>query len=106
MPRSTKTHTPTLLASILPRTLSALGIDQELSNRNVLRSWDTLVGDSLARHAHAVSIRNGVLYVNVTDSIWIQELTLMKPLVMRRLQQSFPASKITSIVLLNRGTSL
>jgi len=47
--------------------------------------WEDAVGKGIAEHAHPVWIKNGCLRVNVSDSIWLQELEYVKETVIEKL---------------------
>jgi len=52
-----------------------------------LRSeWDGLVGGMVALHAIPVDLRDGVLFVDVDTSVWIQQLGFLKPRMISVLQ--------------------
>jgi len=46
--------------------------------------WKDAVGKGIAEHAHPVWIKNGCLRVNVTDSIWLQELEYVKETIIEK----------------------
>jgi len=44
--------------------------------------WKTIVGNLLAERASIVKLENGVLFIAVTNNVWLQELVLRRsPLV-------------------------
>jgi predicted nucleic acid-binding Zn ribbon protein len=45
----------------------------------VERLWEGVVGEAIARGAHPVSERDGVLQVACEDAVWAAELELMGP---------------------------
>jgi predicted nucleic acid-binding Zn ribbon protein len=49
------------------------------------RVWPTAVGEAVAAQAHPSSERAGVVTVTCSSSVWAQELTLMGPDLMGRL---------------------
>jgi len=46
--------------------------------------WDEAVGAAIAAHAHPSWIKNGCLRVNVSDSVWLQELEYVKETIMEK----------------------
>jgi predicted nucleic acid-binding Zn ribbon protein len=74
-----------------PRSLG-LALDQirdELAPRTLLaeaqRAWPEAVGAVIAAEATPVSERGGVLTISCSASVWAQELDLMGPVVLERL---------------------
>jgi predicted nucleic acid-binding Zn ribbon protein len=64
-----------LQASLAPATLLA----------EVQRAWPGVVGESIAREAAPVSERGGTVTVACTAAVWAQELDLMGPLLIGKL---------------------
>jgi predicted nucleic acid-binding Zn ribbon protein len=53
----------------------------------VQRVWPAAVGPAIAAEATPNSERNGVLTVSCTASVWAQELDLMGPAILARLNE-------------------
>jgi predicted nucleic acid-binding Zn ribbon protein len=53
----------------------------------VQRRWVEAVGESVAAHAWPMAERAGVLTVACSASVWAQELDLMGPVVVERLNE-------------------
>lgn len=51
---------------------------QSLDRNRIFEFWTEAVGKDIATHAQPKVVRGSVLWVNVTDSIWMQQLHLMK----------------------------
>ena len=51
---------------------------RHLSRHPVFRIWEDAVGEALARMARPVEVRGSVLWVEVSDPVWMQELDLMR----------------------------
>jgi hypothetical protein len=51
---------------------------QNLDRNRVFEFWTEAVGKDIAAHAQPKLIRGKVLWVDVTDSIWMQQLHLLK----------------------------
>lgn len=51
---------------------------KHLDRQRVFEFWTEAVGQDISRHAQPKLIRGSVLWVNVTDSVWMQQLHLMK----------------------------
>jgi len=49
------------------------------------RTWPAAVGEAVAAQAHPTAEREGVVTVTCSSSVWAQELTLMGPELMGRL---------------------
>jgi len=53
-----------------------------LNRHRLFEFWDEAVGSEVAAHARPQVIRGSVLHVEVTDSVWMQQLHLQKSLLL------------------------
>jgi predicted nucleic acid-binding Zn ribbon protein len=67
-----------LTGDLAPRTLLA----------DVQRAWPATVGESIAAQAAPTAERGGVLTVSCAASVWAQELDLMGPQIVARLNDA------------------
>ncbi len=51
---------------------------RHLSRHPVFRIWEEAVGEALARVARPVEVKGSVLWIEVSDPVWMQELDLMR----------------------------
>lgn len=51
---------------------------QNLNRHRIFEFWNEAVGKDISNHAQPKVIRGNVLWVDVTDSVWMQQLHLMK----------------------------
>jgi predicted nucleic acid-binding Zn ribbon protein len=86
-----------------PRTLGfALdSLRDELAPQTLLasvqRTWPDVVGAAIAAEAEPVSERAGVLTVSCSAAVWAQELDLMAPAILERLNEHLPAGQISRL---------
>lgn len=69
---------PEKAAKILERLTSRMGIAARLEREKAVVVWEEAVGKNIARRARALSLRNDILFVQVQNSVWLQELSLLK----------------------------
>ena len=86
-PRSLETALSELADDLAPQTL--LG--------EVQRAWPATVGPSIAAQAQPSAERSGVVTIACTASVWAQELDLMSPQIIERLNQVLPAGSVTRL---------
>ena len=86
-----------------PRSLAgALGaIADELVPRTVLadvqRGWSKAVGDAVAAQAQPTAERAGVITVACAASVWAQELSLMAPQIVARLNDAITGAPVRGL---------
>ena len=78
--------------------LAHAGIAERVAQAGVVVRWAELVGAGVARAARAESVSaDGTLYVRVASSAWRQELSLMTPEIMAKLNAGRRTGRITRI---------
>jgi predicted nucleic acid-binding Zn ribbon protein len=60
----------------------------------VQRAWPAVAGEAIAREAAPVSERGGVVTVACAASVWAQELDLMAPLLLTRLNAEIASGEV------------
>jgi predicted nucleic acid-binding Zn ribbon protein len=74
-----------------PLTFALEAIAEELAPESVLadvqRAWRKAVGESIAAQAQPTAERGGVVTVSCSASVWAQELDLMAPEIIERLNE-------------------
>ena len=73
------------VAEALRGYLERSGLDESLERLGALDEWPGAVGPRVARVTRAVEVRGDKLVVEVLSSAWINELTMMKGLILERL---------------------
>lgn len=82
----------------------ALALDQirdELAPESLLadvqRVWGAAVGSAIAQEAEPTAERGGVVTVSCSASVWAQELDLMAPAILERLNQLVGAGRVSRL---------
>ena len=73
----------------------------ELAPQTVLaevqRVWPAAVGSNIAGHAQPTGERGGVLVVSCSASVWAQELDLLAPVMLERLNEALGAQRLSRL---------
>ncbi|MDQ1373660.1 MAG: hypothetical protein QOJ09_998 [Actinomycetota bacterium] len=70
----------------------------------VFGHWDDIVGPAVAAHARPVSLRDGILRVEVDEPGWATQLRYLTPDVIRRCAEVAGAEVVVSVeVKVGRG---
>jgi predicted nucleic acid-binding Zn ribbon protein len=83
-----------------PRPLSAAlaGLADQLAPRTTLgdvqRAWPAVVGPVVAKEASPTTEHGGTLTIACRSSVWAQELDLMAPLLLERLNAAIEGAKV------------
>lgn len=75
---------PAPLSGALHEYLEESGLAESLARLGALDEWAGAVGARIAKVTEAVEVRGEVLVVEVASSAWINELSMMKGMVLER----------------------
>lgn len=56
-----------------------------IKSQLILDAWDGAVGEKISKISTAAAFKNGILFVEVSNSSWLYELTLLKPDILKKL---------------------
>lgn len=85
------------LSSLLNKTLASHGLTTRLKEYRVVGRWEKIVGKVIARHAQPSSLRGKKLSVVVDSSAWMQQLSLLKPELIEKLNEGLGAGSFQEI---------
>ncbi len=78
---------PTSAARAVASALKFHGISDEIRAQRVLTEWADLVGPKIAQRTRPDGINERVLWVEVATSAWLHELNLLKPQLLKGLNE-------------------
>ncbi len=85
----------TILAGVAHR----LGLESKLFEARLRRHWPDIVGEPIATHTRPDQIRFKKLCVFVHNSVWLQQLTFLKPVLLEKVNAMAGETLVTEIVL-------
>lgn len=89
---------PERAANILDRLTNRMGIAARLEKEKAVVLWEEVVGQGVARRAKATSVRDNILFVTVQNSMWLQELALLKEGIIAKVNSLIGSEVIKDIV--------
>lgn len=54
----------------------------------LISKWDLIVGSILADRSQVVKLEKGILFVGVFNSVWMQELVLLKQTIIEKIKKT------------------
>ena len=87
----------TPMQKALEVTLHQLGLDVGMATVLVHRVWSHVVGEEVARRSQPGLLRNGRLQVTVADAVWLQQLTMLKPAILKSLESHLGSRAVRDI---------
>ena len=88
---------PTSISELLQSLIGHKNWSQKIKQHQVFLKWSELVGKDISQRAKPIFIRGSVLWVAVSDSVWMQQLHLQKNVILDKLSQRFPGVNFTDI---------
>lgn len=86
------------MGSLLSESLRALGLTKRIKEYECVAVWDEVVGEQVAGAAQPEGIRDGRMFVAVKSSVWANELTLLKPDIISRLNRRVGGNALKDII--------
>jgi len=87
------------LSVTLVKMLKARGLESRLKEYRVLGQWEKAVGKVIARHAQPCFLRGQKMTLVVDSPAWMQQLSLLKPELIEKVNRHFGHNVIRDIVL-------
>jgi hypothetical protein len=87
------------LSSTIEKILRDRGWGTKLKQYRIYGVWEKAVGKGIARHARPAGMRGKKLTVIVDSSAWMQQLSMLKPEIMGKVNQRLGEEAIESITL-------
>jgi len=74
-------------------------LERPLKERQLISTWESLLGKSVARATSKINIREGKLHVTLTSSVVRNELYMLQDEIIRKLNEAAGEDLIKGIVL-------
>jgi hypothetical protein len=98
-PRRPRLRTAARAGDLLETLLAGWGLDTRLQQYRALVIWDEVVGPQIAARTRPERIRDGVLEVCVDQPTWMQQLQLLKPQILAKLNARLGDAPLREIYL-------
>jgi hypothetical protein len=83
--------------AILSGLAKRLGLETRLVELRIQQRWPEIVGEPMGSHTWPAQIRFKKLYLLVENSVWLQQLTFLKPSLIARINEEARMELITDI---------
>lgn len=88
---------PTPIGNLLTSLIASKGWSERVDLHSVFLIWDELVGPEIARQAQPHVIRKRILWVRVADSVWMQQLHLLKEMLLEKINARLKKGRFTDL---------
>lgn len=83
--------------TILSGLAKRLGLQSHLFEMRLQQQWRDIVGEPIGSHTWPSQIRFKKLYLIVRNSVWLQQLTFLKPTLLAKLNDGAGSELVTDI---------
>ena len=87
------------VAVVLDGLARRLGLESKLLESRLRRQWADIVGEQIAAHTRPEQIRFKKLLIHVRHSVWLHQLTFLKPILLQKINAGAGAPLVTELVL-------
>jgi len=91
--------------TVLTGVLEKHGVKKQVERIGVLELWPDIVGEQLAGVTRVKGLDEDTLFVEVRNSAWLMELSMMKDAFVRRVNERLDKAPIERIVFVLAETS-
>ena len=85
------------VGEILPRVLELMGLDDKFEEARLIQGWAEVVGPVIAQRSRPRVLRDGILFIEVESSVWMQELWFHQRQIIERIKKEFPKVEVKGI---------
>lgn len=78
---------------------SNVGIQTGLKERQIINSWEEMIGKSVARATKDIYIKNKVMYIKLTSAVVRNELLMIRNALIEAINKKSGEEIVTKIVL-------
>ena len=86
------------LAEVLREYVRSMNMEHRLKEVDVMQSWETLLGKTIARHTRKIRLSKKILYVEITSSVIKNELVMMREDIRNRMNEQAGEEMVEKIV--------
>jgi predicted nucleic acid-binding Zn ribbon protein len=86
------------LRFVIKEFVKELGIEKSVKSYQALDLWRQVVGTRIAQVTDAQKIKNGKLFVKVSNDVWRNELIFYKPQMMKKLNDRLGHKIVKDII--------
>lgn len=94
------TTDPLLLRNTLDELIKGRQWESSIAEGNLFSSWDEIVGEEIALHSEPITFFEGVLTIRASSTAWATQLGLLKPSLIKKLQEAAPDVSVEDLVIL------
>ena len=92
-----KWRQPGKIGDILHKALESWDLGPKLRRYEAAANWDEIAGPQIAAKSRSKGMQGDILVIEVDHPAWVQELNLMKSLLLKKLKVQHPRANIKDL---------
>lgn len=89
--------TPASISHLLDKLIKQKNWSKKIKQHTVFELWPEVVGKDIAQRTCPYVIRGSILWIRVSDSVWMQQLHLQKPLILEQINRRLKGAVISDL---------
>lgn len=85
------------MSHLLKKTLEYYNLNDVVENNEIIEKYSEIVGQQINKYSKAVKFEKGVLFIEVENSAWKNELLLMSEKIKEKINQYFEKEIVKEI---------
>ena len=86
------------IGSMIRKFIRQSGLESPLNEYRLVQAWKDVVGPAITSYTTHLSIKNQILYVQLSSSVLRQELMMGRDMLVRNLNEQVGAQVIVNII--------
>jgi predicted nucleic acid-binding Zn ribbon protein len=86
------------LSEVLRDYVKGTSIEKKLKEVDIVQSWEELLGKTIAHYTKNISLKNRILYLEITSSVVKNELFMMREEIRRKLNEKAGEELVDKII--------
>ena len=88
---------PVSISEILGSVLKYRGLGKKIAQYSIFESWAQIVGPTISKQTTPKKMQGNVLIVAAKNAAWAQELSFMKPMILKKIHEMMGGCEIEDI---------
>ena len=86
------------LGEALREYIREMRMERKLKEVDIVQSWESLLGNTIARYTRNIYLSKGILYVEISSSVVKNELLMMREEIRRKMNEQAGEELVAKIV--------
>lgn len=90
---------PRSMKELVSKLINQLGINDQILVQKIKSEWQDIVGDIAYQRIQVLDLKNGVLHLSSSTSVWINEFRLRKFEIIQKINDRYHSQIVSDITI-------